>query len=92
MKGQQGVFAAEGEIKAYTEDGTLEFDNMSLTEALARVASYYNIVIGFDKHKLNGFAISGKFRNEPVRDVLQTLLFTHHLKFKKIPEGYVIMN
>lgn len=92
MKGQQGVFAAGGEIKTYTEDGTLIFDNMSLTEALARVASYYNIVLEFDKNKLNGFAISGKFRNEPVGDVLQTLLFTHHLKFKKIPEGYVIMN
>jgi transmembrane sensor len=90
--GTKGVFDADGEIKPYAEDGSLEFDNTSLTEALARVASYYNITLQFEKEDLKGFAISGKFRNEPVKDVIHTLLFTHHLKFKKIPEGYVIMN
>jgi transmembrane sensor len=90
--GEKSVFDADGQIKSYTEDGTLEFDNTSLTEALAQVASYYNITLQFEKQDLKGFAISGKFRNEPVKDVLKTLLFTHHLKFKKIPEGYVIMN
>lgn len=90
--GAKGVFDADGEIKPYAEDGSLEFDNTSLTEALARVASYYNIKLQFEKEELKGFAISGKFRNEPVQDVIHTLLFTHHLKFKKIPEGYVIMN
>ncbi|MBB5634783.1 ferric-dicitrate binding protein FerR (iron transport regulator) [Pedobacter cryoconitis] len=90
--GTKGVFDGDGEIKPYAEDGSLEFDNTSLTEALARVASYYNITLAFDKADLKGFAISGKFRNEPVKDVIRTLLFTHHLKFKKIPEGYVIMN
>ncbi|MGY0041580.1 FecR family protein [Pedobacter sp. NJ-S-72] len=91
--GTKGVFDAEGEIKPYAEDGSLEFDNTSLTEALARVASYYNITLQFEKEDLKGFAISGgKFRNEPVKDVIHTLLFTHHLKFKKIPAGYVIMN
>lgn len=84
-KGTKGVFAAAGEIKSYTEDGTLEFDNTSLTEALARIASYYNITLQFDKEDLKGFAISGRFRNEPVKDVIHTLLFTHHLKFKKNP-------
>jgi transmembrane sensor len=90
--GTKGVFDANGEIKPYTEDGSLEFDHTSLAEALARVASYYNITLQFEKEELKGFAISGKFRNEPVEDVIRTLLFTHHLKFKKIPEGYVIMN
>lgn len=90
--GEKSVFNQDGQIKSYTEDGTLEFDNTSLTTALAQVASYYNITLQFEKQDLKGFAISGKFRNEPVKDVLKTLLFTHHLKFKKIPEGYVIMN
>lgn len=90
--GEKSVFDQEGEIKPYTEDGTLEFDNTSLTTALAQVASYYNITLQFEKQDLKDFAISGKFRNEPVKDVIKTLLFTHHLKFKKIPEGYVIMN
>ncbi|QNK61318.1 FecR domain-containing protein [Pedobacter sp. PAMC26386] len=90
--GTKRVFDADGEINPYAEDGSLEFDNTSLTEALARVASYYDIKLQFNKEELKGFAISGKFRNEPVKDVIHTLLFTHHLKFKKIPEGYVIMN
>lgn len=90
--GEKSVFDKIGQIKSYTEDGTLEFDNTSLTEALAQVASYYNITLQFEKQDLKGFAINGRFRNEPVKDVLKTLLFTHHLKFKKIPEGYVIMN
>ena len=33
--GTKGVFDADGEIKPYAEDGSLEFDNTSLTEALA---------------------------------------------------------
>lgn len=90
--GEKSVFDQAGQLKPFTEDGTLEFDNTSLTTALAQVASYYNITLQFEKQDLKGFAISGKFRNEPVKDVLKTLLFTHHLKFKKIPEGYVIMN
>ncbi|RAJ36975.1 FecR family protein [Pedobacter cryoconitis] len=90
--GTKSVFDNNDHIKSYTEDGTLEFDNTSLTEALAQVASYYNITLQFEKQGLKGFAISGSFRNEPVEDVIKTLLFTHHLKFKKIPAGYVIMN
>ncbi|WP_367866418.1 FecR family protein [Pedobacter sp. WC2423] len=90
--GEKSVFDNENQLKSYIEEGTLEFNNTSLTEALAQVASYYNTTLQFEKQDLKGFAISGRFRNEPLKDVLKTLLFTHHLKFKKIPEGYVIMN
>lgn len=91
-KGDKGLFKNAGEVNPHIEDGTLEFENTALAEALARVASYYNTSIKFETADLKGFAISGKFRNDPIQDVLHTLLFTHHLKLKKIPEGYAIMN
>lgn len=90
--GGKEIFENTGEVQPYTEGGTLDFESASLTEALMRVASYYNVSLKFDQDKLKDFSISGKFKNEPVEDVLHTLLFTHHLKLKKIPEGYVIMN
>lgn len=91
LSGIKTVFSAAADVSPHTEDGTLEFDGTSLSEALMRVASYYNIDLQFDEHKLSSYAINGKFSNEPLEDVLHTLLFTHHLKFKKIPEGYSIM-
>ncbi|HEY0176646.1 MAG TPA: FecR domain-containing protein, partial [Pedobacter sp.] len=89
--GGKSRFMNAGEIQPHTEDGTMEFEDTGLSEALIEVASYYNIDLQFSRYDLRNFAISGKFRNEPVEDVLHTLLFTHHLKFKKIPEGYQIM-
>lgn len=91
LSGIKSIFANAGEVQPHTEDGTLQFDGTALSEALMRVASYYNINLQFDQHRLSSYAISGKFNNEPLEDVLHTLLFTHHLKFKKIPEGYQIM-
>lgn len=90
-EGSKSIFQNVGEVHPPAEDGTLEFEDISLSEALIKVSSYYNTDLEFNKHDLDGFAISGKFRNEPLEDVLHTLLFTHHLKFKKIPEGYIIM-
>jgi transmembrane sensor len=91
ISGVRTMFENSGEVQPHTENGALEFDNMALAEALIRVASYYDIHLEFDQPKLSSYAISGKFSNEPIEDVLHTLLFTHHLKFKKIPEGYKIM-
>lgn len=87
----KSIFANVGDIQPHAEDGTLDFEDTSLVDALIQVSSYYNTDIQFNKQELKDYAINGKFRNEPVEDVLHTLLFTHHLKFKKIPEGYVIM-
>ena len=92
LSGIRSIFASAGDVQPHTEDGALQFDGTALSEALMRVASYYNIDLQFDQHRLSSYAISGKFSNEPIEDVLHTLLFTHHLKFKKIPEGYRIMN
>lgn len=91
LSGRKSIFASAGDIHPIAEDGTLNFENTSLIDALIQVASYYDTGIQFNKQDLKDYAISGKFSNEPVEDVLHTLLFTHHLKFKKIPEGYVIM-
>lgn len=91
LSGIKSIFTNTTEVKPHSEDGTLEFDGTTLSEALIRVADYYNTDLHFDQHQLSSFAISGRFSNEPIEDVLHTLLFTHHLKFKKIPEGYRIM-
>ena len=88
----KSIFDNTGDVKQYTESGELEFYDTGMSEALTRVASYYNVQLKFDQQRLKNFSISGKFRNEPLEDVLHTILFTHHLKFKKTPEGYVIMN
>jgi len=92
LLGIKTIFKNAGDIQPHTEDGALEFEDTGLGEALIRVASYYNIELQFDQQRLSAYSISGKFSNEPVENVLHTLLFTHHLKFKKIPEGYKIMN
>jgi transmembrane sensor len=92
LSGSKTVFADAREVPAHTEDGSLEFEGTALSDALMRVASYYNVDLQFDKQRLSSYAISGKFGNEPLEDVLHTLLFTHHLKFKKIPEGYQVIN
>lgn len=91
LSGIKSIFTNTSEVKPHSEDGTLEFDGTTLSEALMRVADYYNTDLHFDQHQLSSYAISGRFSNEPIEDVLHTLLFTHHLKFKKIPEGYRIM-
>lgn len=91
-RGDKSVFDNAGEVHPYTESGELEFDQTAMSEALTRVASYYNVQLKFDQQQLKNFSISGKFRNEPLEDVLHTILFIHHLKLKKTPEGYVIMN
>jgi len=91
LSGIKSIFTNTTEVKPHSEDGTLEFDGTTLSEALMRVADYYNTDLHFDQHQLSSFTISGRFSNEPIEDVLHTLLFTHHLKFKKIPEGYRIM-
>jgi transmembrane sensor len=85
------IFENATEVTSYTEDGALAFDGTSLSEALISIASYYNVSLQFKKEDLRDYAINGRFSNEPIEDVLHTLLFTHHLRFKKIPEGYHIM-
>lgn len=90
--GCKAIFENVGKVHPHIENGTLEFENTPMTEALMRVASFYNTSIRFNEDKLKDFSINGAFKNEPVEDVLHTLLFTHHLKLKKIPDGYVIMN
>lgn len=90
--GNKAIFENVGEVKPHIENGTLEFENTPMTEALIRVASFYKTSIRFNEEILKSFSINGAFKNEPLEDVLHTLLFTHHLKLKKIPEGYVIMN
>jgi transmembrane sensor len=92
QRGIKSEFTTAAALRNYTEEGTLAFENTAVPEALMRIASYYNITIRFEEQKLKAFKINGAFKNEPVEDVLQTLLFTHHLKLKKIPEGYAIMN
>lgn len=91
ITGGKTIFENVGEVQPHNEDGTLQFDETSLAEAMISVSSYYNVDIQFEKQDLKDYAISGKFSNEPIEDVLHTLLFTHHLKFKKIPAGYSIM-
>jgi len=90
--GGKTIFDNTGDVKPYIENGELEFEDTSMAEALTRVATYYNVRLAFNQQQLKNFSISGKFRNEPLEDVLHTLLFTHQLKLKKTPEGYVIMN
>ena len=90
--GGKSIFDNTGDVKPYTESGELEFDQTGMNEALTRVASYYNVQLKFDHQQLKNYSISGKFRNEPLEDVLHTILFIHHLTLRKIPEGYVIMN
>lgn len=90
--GKKVIFETSEQVRPYTENGMLEFENTPMNEALIRVASFYHTSIQFDDDQLKGYTINGAFKNEPVGDVLHTLLFTHHLKLKKIPEGYAIMN
>jgi transmembrane sensor len=91
LSGIKSIFASTTELQPHAEDGRLDFEATTLAEALMRVADYYNTDLHFDPRQLSSYTISGRFSNEPIEDVLHTLLFTHHLKFKKIPEGYQIM-
>ena len=62
-------------------DGILSFDNTSIREAFLRLEKWYGVEIEVEDEAVYKNSISGKFRSEPLTDVLHLSCLTSHLKY-----------
>lgn len=79
------------DYKTWIETGDIMFNHVPLEIALNRISTLYNIELihktGITKNKY----IQGRFRRQPVEQVLKKILFIHNLRYKKTGSGSIII-
>ncbi|MGC3944685.1 MAG: FecR domain-containing protein [Chryseolinea sp.] len=73
-------------------NNTLVFDNIALGEAARKLERWYGVRVMLDNVRLSHCRITGTYRNESLRHVLEAITFTTGAKFQISANGSVTLS
>lgn len=81
---QGGFTVTEVNLDKYLawKDNTLLFEDMSIEEVARILERWYNVTIVFDDDTIKTCLVNGKYKNQSLESVLQSIQYMYHVDFK----------
>ncbi len=84
VPGQSGFSIREVDIEKYLawKDNTLLFKDTSLEQVADILARWYNVSITFDNEQIKRCHINGKYKDQSLESVLQSIQYMYHIDYE----------
>lgn len=81
---QQSITTSEVDIEKYLawKNGVLKFEDASLEELSATLERWYDVKINFDNERIKRCRINGQYKNQSLRNVLESVQYMYKVDFK----------
>ena len=100
VKNQQANLKHNSDFHISTEDSsdgiawtsnTIILKNTTLSETAKIIENWYNVDITFEDQEIKKFTISGKFKDEKLENVLESIAFLKQLKIIYLTQNHILI-
>jgi transmembrane sensor len=70
---------------------TIILKNTTLSETAKIIENWYNVDITFEDQEIKKFTISGKFKDEKLENVLESIAFLKQLKIIYLTQNHILI-